>query len=320
MAVYTKVTEKELQKFIANYKIGNLLSFHGIKEGVENTNYLLKTETGPYILTVYEKRVRKKDIPFFLSFMKHLFVKKINCPLPIRRRDGKNLGIIKKKSAAIITFLTGKNLSNISPKNCFTLGKIIAKMHLASRNFKLKRSNDLSINEWASILSVCKRKRGKLKIDFFNELSQEISFLKSSWPKKLPKGIVHTDLFPDNVFFKNNRITGLIDFYFSCYDFLAYDLAVCINAWCFEKNGNFNRKKSQALLKGYNKVRKLRKDELNILPILTRGAALRFLLTRLYDWSRHNKKSLVKPKDPLEFVKKLRFHQKIKDSDIYRNI
>ena len=317
MAVYTRVTKQELQKFIESYKIGNLLSFHGIKEGVENTNYLLKTETGPYILTIYEKRVRKKDIPFFLLFMKYLFLKKINCPLPIPRRDGKNLGIIKKKSAAIITFITGKNLSNISPKNCFTLGKVIAKMHLASRNFKLKRSNDLSINEWENILSACKKKISPLT---FNQLSQEIDFLKNSWPKKLPKGIVHTDLFPDNVFFKNNRITGFIDFYFSCHDFLAYDLAVCINAWCFEKNGNFNGKKSQALLKGYSKVRKLQKSELDVLPVLIRGAALRFLLTRLYDWFRHSKKSLVKPKNPSEFIKKLKFHQKMEDSNIYRAI
>ena len=320
MAVYTKVTKKELTKFIANYKIGNLLSFHGIKEGVENTNYLLKTETGPYILTIYEKRVKKKDIPFFLAFMNYLSVKKINCPLPIPRRDGKNSGIIKKKSAAIITYLSGKNLSSITPNNCFMLGKIIGQMHLASRNFPLKRSNNLSIDEWINILKECKKKKGKFRTDFFDGLSKEIDFLQNNWPTKLPKGIIHADLFPDNVFFENKRITGLIDFYFSCYDFLAYDLAVCINGWCFEKNGKFNKKKSRALLKGYNKIRRLRKDELSALPTLTRGAALRFLLTRLYDWSRYNKKSLVKPKNPSEFVNKLRFHQKIENLDIYKTV
>ena len=311
MAVYTEVPDGELEAFVACYDIGTVASCKGIAEGVENSNFLLTTARGNFILTLYEKRVAPADLPFFIALMDHLAHQGVACPTPVRAKDGEALRELCGRPAAIVTFLTGMWPRRIDPFHCAELGTALARLHLAGASFAMVRPNDLSVAGWRRLYELCARQAGELQAGLADELGRELAFLEAAWPRELTPGIIHADLFPDNVFFRGRALSGLIDFYFACNDALAYDLAVCLNAWCFEPDLSFNVTKARLLVGHYRAARPLVASELAALPLLARGSALRFLLTRLYDWLNRTEGALVRPKDPLEYLKKLRFHQGI---------
>lgn len=309
MAVYTEVGDAELEAFLSEYDIGEADAFKGIAEGVENSNYLLTTTRGHYIVTLYEKRVDPNDLPFFLGLMDHLSQRGINCPQPIHGRDGQALRRLAGKPAAITSFLHGMWPRRIAVKHCGPVGAALADLHLAGRDFKMERRNALSVRGWRPLFKAGRDKADELAKGLAHELEVELDFLEAQWPKGLPTGVIHADLFNDNVFFLQDKVSGLIDFYFACNDAFAYDVAICLNAWCFEPDRAFNTTKARALLQAYEKVRPLEQAERASLPLLARGAALRFLLTRLYDWIHTPADALVKRKDPLEYLAYLRFHR-----------
>jgi homoserine kinase type II len=311
MAVYTDVAADDLAEFLNSYDIGELLSYKGIAEGVENSNFLLHTTSGYFILTLYEKRVALNDLPFFLGLMGHLAEHGINCPLPVKTRLGDALGVLAGRPAAIVNFLEGAWPRKPKAFHCKAVGEALAKMHIAANSFPEKRANSLSVQGWPTLFEAIVRRDNELPPGFSLFLENELNRLTSHWPQDLPMGVIHADLFPDNVFFLDKKLSGLIDFYFACNDFLAYDLAICMNAWCFELDNSFNVTKARALLSAYSKERYLLESERDALPILARGAALRFLLTRLYDWLNVPEGAMVKPKNPFEYGYKLRFHQKV---------
>lgn len=309
MAVYTEIADEEVQSFADEYDIGRVIACKGIAEGIENSNYLLVTEQGPFILTLYERRVKQDDLPFFLGLMEHLAARGIPCPTPIKGRDGRALRRLAGRGAAVVTFLRGMWPRRATVAHCQALGRALARMHRAGGDFPMRRANDLSVDAWRSLFQATARQADAVAPDLAAELTGEIGILERRWPRALPVGVIHADLFPDNVFFERERLSGLIDFYFACTDFLAYDLAVCLNAWCFENDGSFNVTKARHFIAEYHRVRPLLPDELDALPVLARGAAMRFLLTRLYDWLNTPKNALVTPKNPLEYLQKLRFHR-----------
>jgi len=311
MAVYTEVTDEEVAAFAGEYDIGAVLALKGIAEGVENSNYLLVTERGQYILTLYERRVTEADLPFFLALMEHLADRGIACPLPLHGRDGRMLRRLSGRPAAIITFLQGMWPRRIQPRHCAELGAALARMHLAGADFPLRRPNALSVTGWRALFELCRDRAHEVSPGLADELAAELATLEAAWPADLPSGVIHADLFPDNVFFRGERLSGLIDFYFACNDAFAYDLAICLNAWCFESDGAFNVTKARVMLSNYRKVRPISLQELAALPLLARGSALRFLLTRLHDLLHQRDGALVKPKDPMEYLRKLRFHRQV---------
>ncbi|MFL9827764.1 homoserine kinase [Rhodoplanes sp. SY1] len=311
MAVYTDVTADELQAYLADYDLGSLLSCKGIAEGVENSNFLLHTSRGHYILTLYEKRVAEADLPFFIGLMEHLAARGLTCPQPVKNRAGQALGRIAGRPCAIVTFLDGMWLRRPGVAHCHALGGALAALHLAGRDFPMERRNALSVDGWRPLFEAAEARADEVTPGLAEAVETALASLEGAWPDALPRGVIHADLFPDNVFFLGDRVSGLIDFYFACTDTLAYDVAICLNAWCFEPDGAYNVTKGRALLDGYGKVRPLSRDESAALPVLCRGAALRFLLTRLYDWFSRPAGALVKPKDPMEYYRKLRFHQTV---------
>jgi homoserine kinase type II len=311
MAVYTEVSDEELEAFVAEYDIGGVESCKGIAEGVENSNYLLQTDRATYILTLYEKRVARDDLPFFLGLMDHLAARDFPSPVPIHGKDGAALRDLCGRPAAIISFLSGMWPRRVTPAHCRSLGIAAARLHVAAADFSISRSNNLSLAGWRDLVTATAGGADDLSAGLGKIVSDEISYLESAWPTNLPSGVIHADLFPDNVFFLHNELSGIIDFYFACNDFLAYDIAVCLNAWCFEGDGSFNITKARNLVQGYATVRPFATEEIAALPVLARGAALRFLLTRLYDWLNHPEGALVKRKDPLEYLRQLTFHQSV---------
>ena len=317
MAVYTDVTAEELADFLTPYGIGDLLSYKGIAEGVENSNYLVHTSGGSYILTLYEKRVAKNDLPFFLGLMGHLAAHNITCPQPVLNRSGEALGTLAGRPAAIITFLEGMWPRRPSATHCAGVGQALAKMHLAGADFPMTRPNALSVKDWRPLFDQAADRANDVHHGLRALLGNELDHLEKRWPSDLPEGVIHADLFPDNVFFLGDKLSGLFDFYFACNDMLAYDVAICVNAWCFEIDHSFNVTKARAFLNAYTRERKLSAAEQDALPLLARGAAMRFLLTRLVDWLNVPPGALVKPKDPLEYVRKLRFHQSVKSMRDY---
>ena len=317
MAIYTEVTDAELTAFVAEYEIGEPLSCKGIAEGIENSNYLLAAEGGTYILTLYEKRVKRADLPFFLGLMEHLGARGVPCPTPLKGRDGKMLRSLCGRPAAIVTFLDGMWPRRITPEHCARLGEAMARMHLAGLDFHLGRANALSVDGWRPLLDASAARAEEVRPGLAGDLEAELDDLESRWPAGLPSGVIHADLFPDNVFFRADHLSGIIDFYFACSDFFAYDLAICLNAWCFETDGSFNITKARRMLTAYRKVRDFSADELDALPLLARGSAMRFLLTRLYDWLNTPPGALVTPKDPLEYMKKLEFHRGVQGPGAY---
>ncbi|MGA1829540.1 homoserine kinase [Rhizobium wenxiniae] len=311
MAVYTDITEIDLKHFLAQYEVGELTSYKGIAEGVENSNFLLHTTKDPLILTLYEKRVEKSDLPFFLGLMQHLSERGLSCPLPLPRRDGELLGELSGRPAALISFLEGMWLRKPEAKHCREVGKALAGMHLAGEGFEIKRPNALSLQGWKVLWEKSAERADEVETGLEAEITAELAYLEAHWPKNLPAGVIHADLFQDNVFFLGDELSGLIDFYFACNDLLAYDVSICLNAWCFEKDGSYNVTKGSALLEGYCSVRPLSDEERDAMPVLARGSALRFFLTRLYDWLTTPEGALVVKKDPLEYLRKLRFHRQI---------
>ena len=312
MAVYTDVTAEDLGRFLAAYDVGELLSYKGIAEGVENSNFLVHTARDNFILTLYERRVAERDLPFFLDLMEHLATRGITCPQPVKANDGQVLGRLAGKPAALVTFLDGMWIRRPSAAHCAALGDALARLHLAGADFPMRRDNALSVSGWRQLYEICRERAHKVERNLETLVAAELDALERDWPRGLPQGVIHADLFPDNVFFLADKLSGLIDFYFACTDTLAYDVAICLNAWCFEQDHSYNVTKGRALLSSYAKARSLSQDEWEKLPLLARGAAVRFLLTRLVDWLDVPTGALVRPKDPLEYARKLRFHQKIK--------
>jgi len=317
MAVYTEVSDDELAAFVASYGLGALLSYKGIAEGVENTNYLLHTEKGPIFLTLYEKRVDPAELPFFLGLMEHLAKAGLNCPTPVRDAQGRMLRTLAGRPAALVTFLEGVWIRRPQPRHCAAVGKALAGLHVAGRGFGLTRANGLGLSGWRPLFQRFETRADEIVPGLAATIRQELDSLEAHWPAGLEQGIIHADLFPDNVFFLGDALSGLIDFYFACNDALAYDIAITLNAWCFESDHSFNVTKGQALLKGYESVRPLTPQERNALPLLARGAALRFLLTRAYDWLHTASNALVKRKEPGEFLRRLKFHRGVRSADEY---
>lgn len=319
MAVYTDVSDEDIARFVAEYDIGTVISFKGIAEGVENTNFLLQTDQASFILTLYEKRVNPDDLPFYLGLMDHLSAKGLNCPTPIHGKDGVALRRLCGRPAAITSFLNGMSPRRIMPHHCTGLGAALAHLHTAGQDFDMYLGNALSVTGWRPLFESCRADADGVQPGLEKLIEDELAFLEANWPHQLPAGVIHADLFPDNVFFFPGKddVSGLIDFYFACNDLLAYDIAICMNAWCFEPDNSFNVTKARNLLSSYGKVRALSDDELAALPILARGASLRFLLTRLYDWINTPKDALVTPKNPREYINKLRFHQRIDSASAY---
>lgn len=317
MAVYTDIPDDELAAFVARFDIGDLLSAKGIAEGVENSNFLLHTTAGSYILTLYEKRVAEEDLPFFLGLMEHLAARGLSCPVPVHARDGQVLHRLAGRPAALVTFLDGMWVKKPQPGHCAQVGEALARLHAAGADFPMTRRNALSVEGWRPLAEAAAPRADEVRAGLGETVAREIDHLAAHWPRGLPEGVIHADLFPDNVFFIGGELSGLIDFYFACTDLLAYDIAICLNAWCFEADDSFNVTKGRALLAGYNRVRPLDPAEADALPVLARGAALRFLLTRLVDWLDGPRDALVKPKDPREYLARLRFHQRATGASDY---
>jgi homoserine kinase type II len=317
VAVYTEVSDEALRDFLALYDIGDVISFKGIAEGVENSNFLLRTAASQFILTLYEKRVQAADLPFFIGLMEHLAKCGVTCPQPVRNRAGEALGELEGRPAAIVTFLDGLWVRRPTVRHCGEVGQALARMHLAGGDFAPKRPNALSLAGWPALLQAAEGRADEVAPGLRAESEAELAFLAAHWPAALPSGVIHADLFNDNVFFIGERLSGLIDFYFACNDALAYDLAICLSAWCFEPDNEFNVSKGQALITAYERVRPLGASEVAGLPILARGAALRFMLTRLVDWLNVPPGAKVAPKNPLEYRDKLRFHQRVKTAADY---
>jgi len=320
MAVYTKLSENELKEFFSKYNLGKLLSYEGIKEGIENTNYFIQTDKGKFILTLYEKRVEEKDLPFFISLMKNLFDKNFPSPEPMININGNYISEISKKRAAVVSFLDGTSKKVLDPNDCYEVGINTAKLHLITKNLTGKRENKLSINSWRKIYNKVKQNCSRIHPNLSEIIEKNLNVIEKNWPKNIPSGIIHADLFPDNIFFKNNKLSGIIDYYFSCYDFYAFEIAICLNALCFEgKNQNlsFNVTKAKKFIDGYSKVRELSEEEKKSLKVLCQGAAIRFLLTRVFDYLNLIEGAIVKIKDPIEYLKRLEFHDNVENYQDY---
>ncbi len=317
MAVYTDLSDEELADLLAGYDLGRALAFKGIAEGVENSNFLLETEAGHFILTIFEKRVARSDLPFFMNIMETLAARGVPAPRPMRNRDGDLFSEVRGKACTIITFLTGVSPKRPNAAQCRAIGVRLAQMHEALRDFAEVRANALSVDAWAPLVRPRAALANSLRAGLAADVEADLAALEAAWPQGLPRGVIHADLFPDNTLFLGDETKGLIDFYFACTDALAYDLAVCLNAWCFEPRGAFNLTKGQALIAGYESVRVLSEAERNALPILARGAAMRFFATRLADWAETPAGALVRPKDPLEYADKLGFHRSAKNAADY---
>jgi homoserine kinase type II len=317
MAVYTEVTDEALAAFLTDYDLGTMVAFRGIAEGVENSNYTLRTTTGDYILTLYERRVDPTELPWFLGLMEHLARRGIHCPLPVRARDGEALRSVSGRHAAITTFLPGVWPRRVRPEHCAPVGAALAGLHVAGADFRPVRRNALGPDGWRPLLDQARVRADEVQAGLVMQLDAALGAILVGWPDGLPVGHIHADLFPDNVFFLEGKVSGLIDFYFAATDILAYDIAVCLNAWCFEPDFSFNVTKARALLSAYQAVRPLSDAERAALPVLCQGAAIRFLLTRLYDWLNTPEGALVTRKDPLEYLRRLRFHLAARDEHAY---
>ena len=306
-----------MRAFLSDYSIGELESFEGIAEGIENTNYLIKTNHKPYILTLFEKRVDPDDLPFFVNLMDHLAARSVPCPQPIARRQGGPLGALAGRPSLIVSFLEGRPPKEFRPVHLRELGQALAKLHLAGADFRGERENDLKVEGWAKLVDACRNRADEVAKGLSGLIQEELALHQANWPADLPRGVIHADLFHDNVFFQGDKLTGIIDFYFACTDSLVYDLAVTLNDWCFSREGQYDLELGRAFFAGYESLRPLSAEERSALPQLARGAALRFLLTRLYDWLNHDESALVTPKNPNEYIAKLRFHQAATTPDAY---
>jgi len=312
MAVYTEIDSNTLAEIAAQYPLSQVDEFKGITAGVQNSNFLLTTADAKYILTIYESSangVAAADLPFFLNLMLHLSAQGLSCPVPLARKDGGLVSTVKNKPAALVSFLEGRSVRTPRPEHCRALGAAMAQMHLAGDRFELTRPNNHGLGNWQALFERCHSRADEVSPDLTRAMERELTRLQENWPDNLPTGIIHADLFPDNVFFLQGDISGLIDFYFACNDFYAYDLAIALNAWCFEADATFNVTKARALMSGYQNMRPLAPEEIDAVPILGAGAAMRFLTTRLFDWLNQVDGAQVEPKNPNDFLRRLRFHR-----------
>jgi homoserine kinase type II len=322
VAIYTKISRNNIISIEKKFNLGKIISFKGIKKGIENTNYLIRTKNNKYILTIFEKRVKKQDLPFFMRLMDKLNNHNINCPKPQKSKAGNYLINIKNKPASIVSFVEGKDKNKLKIKDCYEIGKNIAKLHITSKKIKLYRKNSMSLSSWSKLLNKIDNKYKKIDVNLNDLMKTGLANIKKRWPKKLTSGIIHGDLFIDNIFFKKNKFHGYIDFYFASNDFFMYEIAICINALCFDKKKRkftFNKKKSKNLLKGYSSQRKFSMKEKKSLNVLCKGAALRYLLTRTYDYLNTPKSAIIKIKDPREYIQKLQIHSKFNSFKDYYN-
>jgi homoserine kinase type II len=317
MAVYTDIDDATLANLLADYDIGQATSFKGIAEGVSNSNFLLETTVGRYILTVFEKRARAEDLPFFMGMMGHLAEKGFPAPLPVPAADGKALRSLNGKTIVIVTFLQGMSPRRPTVAQCRTLGVGLARFHSALSDFRMRRTNDLSISAWPDMYAGRDAEADALMQGLSAQIGDDLTALRQGWPKNLPAGAIHADLFPDNTFFLGGELSGVFDFYFACTDFLAYDIAVCLNSWAFETRGEYNLTKGRALLAGYESHRRLEPRERDAIPILARGAAMRFFLTRLIDWTNTPADALVRPHNPMDYAERLGFHRQARGVEDY---
>jgi homoserine kinase type II len=320
MAVYTKLNKENIEEILSNYSIGNLKEFRGIEEGIENTNYFLFVDNKKYILTIYEKRVKEKDLPFFSQLMSDLNKAGFKCPVPIVSNNKKTIINYQNKNLMIVSFLEGKAKNILNPEDCRTVGREVAKMHEITKNFKIQRDNNLSIISWRKIFDQVKDKCVQIHKDLPLLIESNLKDVEKNWPRDLPKGIIHADLFSDNIFFKDNNFSGIIDFYFSCNDFYALEIAICFNALCFDgpkNNLSFNVTKAINFMNGYNQIRKINNDEKKCIKVLSQGSALRFLLTRVFDSLNIVEGAIVKVKDPMEYLVRLEFHKNSKNFEDY---
>ncbi len=320
MAIYTKLSENNLKEFFLKYNLGKLLNYKGIQEGIENTNYFIQTDKGKFILTVYEKRVEEKDLPFFMGLMKNLFDANFPSPEPIINKNGNYVTEISGKKAAVVSFLDGSAKKNLNPNDCHKIGIQAAKLHLITKKLIVKRENKLSVNSWRKIYKKVQKDCSRIHLNLTKTIEKNLDEIENNWPKNIPSGIIHADLFPDNIFFKDDKLTGIIDFYFSCYDFYVFEIAICLNALCFEgqkENLSFNVTKAKKFIDGYSSIKKLTEEEKKSLKILCQGAAMRFLLTRVFDYLNLTEGALVKIKDPIEYLKRLEFHNSVRDYKDY---
>jgi len=317
MAVYTDVAFEDLERLLSDYDIGEPRSFKGIAEGVENSNFLLQTDRGDFILTLYEKRVSAQDLPFFLGLLDHLAARGVACPLPVHDRSGARWTELNGRPAAVLTYLDGLSLRRPEPQHCAEVGAALADLHAAGHDFSLTRDNTLSLAGWHALADATLALADEVQRGLAALVASTLDQLDKDWPTGLPRGVIHADLFPDNVLFLHDKVSGLIDFYFACNDAYAYDLAVMLSAWCFEQDGSYNITKGRSLIHAYCRRRPLTSAESDALPQLARGAALRFLLTRLFDWLKRDPNALVRPKDPLDYSKRLRFHLGVRKANEY---
>ena len=320
MAVYTKLKKENIEEILSNYSIGRLEEFKGIEDGIENTNYFLLVDNKKYILTIYERRVKEKDLPFFSDLMTGLDKENFKCPVPIKNKNNKTISGYKNKNLMIVSFLEGKAKNILNPDNCKSLGEEVARMHLITKNFKIQRQNDLSIGSWRKIFEQVKDKCTDIHKDLPKLIDANLTDVEKNWPKDLPRGIIHADLFSDNIFFKNEKFNGIIDFYFSCNDFYALEIAICFNALCFDgpkDNLSFNNTKAKNFMNGYSQLRKLTDGEKSSMKVMSQGSALRFLLTRVFDAINTIEGAIVKVKDPMEYLVRLEFHKNSKNFEDY---
>ena len=320
MAVYTKLNQNKIEEILSNYNLGKLDSFEGIKEGIENTNYFLLVNQKKFILTIYEKRVKSEDLPFFSTLMSSLNKASFKCPIPIKNNRNETITNYSGKKLMIVSFLEGKAKQNLSPINCNIVGVEVAKMHEITKNFKFERQNGLSIKSWRNLFDTVKEKCSNIHADLPKLIEENLKNVEEKWPRNLPSGIIHADLFHDNIFFINDKFNGIIDFYFSCNDFYAFEIAICFNALCFDgpkNNLSFNVTKAKNFIDGYNQIRKISNEEKESIKVLSQGAALRFLLTRVFDSLNTVEGAMVKVKDPMEYLKRLEFHKNAKTHEDY---
>ena len=320
MAVYTKLNKENIEEILANYSIGQLKEFKGIEDGIENTNYFLLVNSKKYILTIYEKRIKAEDLPFFSELMTSLDKENFKCPVPIKNNNNKTISSYRNKNLMIVSFLEGKAKKILSPDNCKSLGQEVARMHLITKNFKIQRQNGLSVRSWRTIFEQIKDKCIDIHKDLPKLIETNLADVEKNWPKDLPAGIIHADLFSDNIFFKDDKFNGIIDFYFSCNDFFALEIAICFNALCFDgskDNLSFNVTKASNFMNGYSQLRKLNDNEKKSIKVISQGSALRFLLTRVFDTLNTVEGAIVKVKDPMEYLVRLEFHKNSKNFDDY---
>ena len=320
MAVYTQLSKAEITNFFTKYELGEIKNFQGIKEGIENTNYIINSEKDKFILTIYEKRVREEDVPFFIGLMKNLFNSNFKCPNPIINKNGNYISEISNKKAAVVSFIEGESKEKLSPQNCYDIGIETAKLHKITQKLSIKRKNNLSVESWKSLFNKIENDCSKINKKLPKIIKSSLIEIEKNWPKNLPSGIIHADLFPDNIFFKNNKFNGIIDFYFACNDFFAFEIAICINALCFDgvkENVSFNVTKAKRFIDGYSSIRQIEKEEKESLKVLSQGAAMRFLLTRVFDYLNLVEGAIVKIKDPVEYLNRLEFHNSVKNYEDY---